>query len=151
MGPSSVGVSKVSDDVSLKKDFFENFANENASASLFRLRADADPGCVNDTRQVWPEGTNDLDPNATLERCMRVLARLEARYTEAVAPATDAPRLRVNRNALARDVTFLRVVDRLSFLKRVRLERFRDDTSKAIPDAHLAAFLINAHNACASR
>ena len=70
---------------------------------------------------------------------MRVLARLEARYTEAVAPATNAPRLRVNRNALARDVTFLRVVDRLSFLKRVRLERFRDDTSKAgFPDAHLA-------------
>ena len=104
---------------------------------------------MNDTRQVWPEGTNDLDPNATLERCMRVLARLEARYTEAVAPATNAPRLRVNRNALARDVTFLRVVDRLSFLKRVRLEQFRDDTSKAgFPDAHLAAFLINAYNAC---
>ena len=149
VGPSSVGVSKTSDDVSLKKDFVENFENENASASLFRLRADADPGCVNDTRQVWPEGTDDPDPNATLERCMRVLARLEARYTEAVAPATDAPRLRVNRNALARDVTFLRVVDRLSFLKRVRLERFRNDASKAgFPDAHLAAFLINAYNAC---
>ena len=138
--PSSVAVSKVSDDENVFK-----------RASLFRLRADADPGCVNDTRRVWPEGTDDPDPNATLERCMRVLARLEARHTEAVTPATGAPRLRVNRAALARDVTFLRVVDRLSFLKRVRLERFRNvsKTPKGcFPDAHLAAFLINAYNAC---
>ena len=138
--PSSVAVSKVSDDENVFK-----------RASLFRLRADADPGCVNDTRRVWPEGTDDPDPNATLERCMRVLARLEARHTEAVTPATGAPRLRVNRAALARDVTFLRVVDRLSFLKRVSLERFRNvsKTPKGcFPDAHLAAFLINAYNAC---
>ena len=82
---------------------------------------------------------------------MRVLSRLEARHTEAVGDAGGAPRLRVNRAALARDVTFLRVVDRLSFLKRVSLERFRNvsKTPKGcFPDAHLAAFLINAYNAC---
>ena len=60
----------------------------------------------------------------------------------------------MNRAALARDETFLRVVDRLSFLKRVRLERFRNDDripkgpKGCFPDAHLAAFLINAYNAC---
>ena len=153
--------SKASDDEkesAARHSSFASFANdENASASLFRLRADADPGCVNDTRRVWPEGPDgDPDPNATLERCMRVLARLEARHTEAVTEPkkknaagddeSGAPRLLVNRAALARDETFLRVVDRLSFLKRVRLERFRNDG--CFPDAHLAAFLINAYNAC---
>ena len=157
--PSSVTLnSKVSDDEKESAAAFAagddgkaNDENVFQNASLFRLRADADPGCVNDTRRVWPEGTDDPDPNATLERCMRVLARLEARHTEAVTPATGAPRLRVNRAALARDVTFLRVVDRLSFLKRVSLERFRNvsKTPKGcFPDAHLAAFLINAYNAC---
>jgi hypothetical protein len=161
--------SKASDDEkesAARHSSFASFANdENASASLFRLRADADPGCVNDTRRVWPEGPDgDPDPNATLERCMRVLARLEARHTEAVTEPkkknaagddeSGAPRLLVNRAALARDETFLRVVDRLSFLKRVRLERFRNDDripkgpKGCFPDAHLAAFLINAYNAC---
>ena len=151
-------LSKVSDDEKESAarpagdDGKANDENVFQNASLFRLRADADPGCVNDTRRVWPEGTDDPDPNATLERCMRVLARLEARHTEAVnGDAGGAPRLRVNRAALARDVTFLRVVDRLSFLKRVSLERFRNvsKTPKGcFPDAHLAAFLINAYNAC---
>jgi hypothetical protein len=155
---SSVAHSKVSDDEKESAARHSSFANdENASASLFRLRADADPGCVNDTRRVWPEGPDgDPDPNATLERCMRVLARLEARHTEAVTEPkkknaagddeSGAPRLLVNRAALARDEKFLRVVDRLSFLKRVRLERFRNDDripkgpkgpKGCFPDAHL--------------
>ena len=127
--------------------------DETHGAALFRLRADSNPGCVNDARRVWP--TDDPDPNATLARCMRILSSLEARHTEPVAVAKSsrgtrakragggAPRVAVNRTALARDRLFLRVVDRLSFLKRVRLETLRDETS----DARLAAFLINAYNA----
>ena len=129
-----------------------------ASASLFRLRADSNPGCVNDARREWP--TVSENANETLARCMRILSSLEARHTEAVAVAENTftgrrressrdpkraalpVRVAVNRAALARDVAFLRVVDRLSFLKRVRLETLRDGTS----DARLAAFLINAYN-----
>ena len=109
------------------------FGGEN----LFRLRADSNPGCVSDARRAWPEFSED--PNATLARCMRVLSRLET----VTVTATNTHEPRLNRASLAKDVLFARLVDRLSFLKNVRLETLRDRSS----DARLAAFLINAYNA----
>lgn len=120
-------------------------AGAGAGAVLFRLRADSNPGCVSDARRAWPEFSED--PNATLARCMRVLSRLEKKHTTVTVTATNVqknePRVSLNRASLAKDVFFARLVDRLSFLKNVRLETLRDPTS----DARLAAFLINAYNA----
>ena len=113
------------------------FGGEN----LFRLRADSNPGCVSDARRAWPEFSED--PNATLARCMRVLSRLEKKHTTVTVTATNTHEPRLNRASLAKDVLFARLVDRLSFLKNVRLETLRVPTS----DARLAAFLINAYNA----
>ena len=75
------------------------------------------------------------------------MSRLEKKHTTVTVTATNVqknePRVSLNRASLAKDVFFARLVDRLSFLKNVRLETLRDPTS----DARLAAFLINAYNA----
>jgi glutaredoxin len=130
-----------------EEPFSENDDVFGERAVLFRLRFDTNPGCVSDARLAWPEDESfdSADPNATLKRCMRVLSRLETKHTTVAVNSTNAhekePRL--NRASLANDQTFLRLVDRLSFLKKVRLETLREKRS----DARLAAFLINAYNA----